>query len=326
MPTTLLKDRAAFADYQGVGGLVVVPWRRFGLHRLYVNSDEGQLVGWFDLLSNELVMEDLDLLRECRTALESYGNQHAIAALSGQCGPPPCESLSPPWCVPEVNGGDRTAVPGSAAMPTDSHWVDLASNSPGQGIRRLAVQSWEEDPFGVLTAELNGVYTDERSWRIGADGEEAVGVELARLPSGWRVLHSIPVHRGSSDIDHLAIGPSGVFTINAKHHPGGNVWIAGDNARVNGQRTLYVRKSRSEAARTSRILSAACGFDVPTMGVIAVVGAEGGVRIKEQPAEGTVFVLDHEDLSSWLIAQPTALQPHHAEVLFWWARRSTTWT
>jgi hypothetical protein len=248
-----------------------------------------------------LVVEDQNLLRECRAALEVYGNQHAIAALSDHLGPPSSESISLPRCVAEVSDYDPSAAPGSAITSTDSNWVDPADNSPGRGVRGLAVQRWDADPFTILTAELNGVYTEERSYRIGADAEEAVGAELARLPSGWWVLHSIPVGKDSSDIDHLAIGPSGVFTINAKHHPRANVWIAGDNVRVNGRKTFYVRNSRFETARTARILSATCGSKVPTVGVIAVVGAEGGVRVKwSKPADGAVIALDHEDLPTRL--------------------------
>ena len=188
------------------------------------------------------------------------------------------------------------------------------------------MECWESDSFRILEAEINGIYTEERAYRIGADGEEVVGAELARLPSSWRVLRSIPIGKRSSDIDHLVIGPGGVFTVNTKHHPGANVWIGGNNLLVNRKKMFYVRNSRFEAQRAARILSEACGFGVPTFGVIAVLGAEGGVRIKEQPADGDVYLLDCEDLSAWLKMRSSVLLPHQIAVLFWWARRSTTWT
>ena len=50
---------------------------------------------------------------------------------------------------------------------------------------------------------------------------------LAQLGPEWTVLHSVPVGRGKSDIDHIAIGPPGVFTINTKFSPGKDVWVAG---------------------------------------------------------------------------------------------------
>ena len=45
-----------------------------------------------------------------------------------------------------------------------------------------------------------------------------MGAELNRLGRhGWRVLHSIRL-ANRVDIDHLPIGPGGVFSINTKHH------------------------------------------------------------------------------------------------------------
>ncbi|MCE0446144.1 NERD domain-containing protein [Streptomyces tricolor] len=46
-----------------------------------------------------------------------------------------------------------------------------------------------------------------------------MGRELERLASyGWHVLHGVPKSNGG-DIDHLLIGPGGVFSLNTKTHP-----------------------------------------------------------------------------------------------------------
>ena len=78
-------------------------------------------------------------------------------------------------------------------------------------------------PVKTLLARVLGVHTDERAWRIGADGEEAVAARLAKLGGHWRVLHAVPVGDRGSDIDHVVIGPAVVFTINSKHHPHASV-------------------------------------------------------------------------------------------------------
>jgi hypothetical protein len=53
----------------------------------------------------------------------------------------------------------------------------------------------------------------------GAKGEEHVGGLLDELAAkGWHVLHDADFGRG--DIDHVAIGPAGVFTVETKSHPG----------------------------------------------------------------------------------------------------------
>lgn len=53
----------------------------------------------------------------------------------------------------------------------------------------------------------------------GAIAEEHVGSLLDRLPRDrWRVVHDVTLGRGN--VDHIVIGPPGVFTIETKSHPG----------------------------------------------------------------------------------------------------------
>lgn len=142
-----------------------------------------------------------------------------------------------------------------------------------------------------MLARVLGVHTEERGWRIGADGEEAVAARLAKLPDTWRVLHAVPIGNRGSDIDHVVIGPGGVYTVNAKHHPHASVWVGGNTFMVNGHKQPYVRNSRYEAARASRILTGLAGLPVFVTGVIAVIGAHEGLTIKSQPPGGDVYVV-----------------------------------
>src|SRR5271167_4761818 len=53
----------------------------------------------------------------------------------------------------------------------------------------------------------------------GATGEEQVGGLLDPMSDrGWRVIHDASLGRGN--VDHILIGPPGVFTIETKSHPG----------------------------------------------------------------------------------------------------------
>jgi hypothetical protein len=53
----------------------------------------------------------------------------------------------------------------------------------------------------------------------GATGEEQVGGLLETLASdGWSVIHEASF--GHGDVDHILIGPAGVFTVETKSHPG----------------------------------------------------------------------------------------------------------
>jgi Nuclease-related domain len=54
----------------------------------------------------------------------------------------------------------------------------------------------------------------------GAIGEEQVGALLDSFCDGelWSVLHDVSLGRGN--VDHLVIGPGGLFTVETKSHPG----------------------------------------------------------------------------------------------------------
>jgi Nuclease-related domain len=56
-------------------------------------------------------------------------------------------------------------------------------------------------------------------WGRGAAGEELVGEALDGLREcGWFALHDVQLDRGN--IDHVLIGPAGIFTIETKSHRG----------------------------------------------------------------------------------------------------------
>ena len=53
----------------------------------------------------------------------------------------------------------------------------------------------------------------------GASGEEHVGALLDEMTeSGWEVIHDASLGRGN--VDHILIGPAGVFTVETKSHGG----------------------------------------------------------------------------------------------------------
>ncbi|MBM0123447.1 NERD domain-containing protein [Pimelobacter simplex] len=179
--------------------------------------------------------------------------------------------------------------------------------------------------FKHVLSRLVGARTEERAWRFGADGEEAVAAQLLALGPAWRVLHAVRVGERGSDIDHVVVGPPGVFTVNAKHHPNASIWVGGDTFMVNGQRVPYIRNSRHEARRAARLLTEHAGFPVTAAGVIAVMGAHKGFKIRAQPEDGAVVVVTRRRIAHHLLSQPHRLSPREVDAVYDIARRSTTW-
>jgi hypothetical protein len=57
------------------------------------------------------------------------------------------------------------------------------------------------------------------AWRRGAAGERRTARLLDRLERhGWAVLHDLALLRSWANIDHLVIGPGGVFAIDSKQY------------------------------------------------------------------------------------------------------------
>ena len=83
----------------------------------------------------------------------------------------------------------------------------------------------------------------------GASGEEHVGGLLDELAGdGWLVIHDASLGRGN--IDHILIGPAGVFAIETKSHPG--------PVRTNRIHGATIAQARAEA----RAIAQLTGVDV----------------------------------------------------------------
>lgn len=175
--------------------------------------------------------------------------------------------------------------------------------------------------FARLLSRL-GRKSEADSWRAGLAGERTVGAELKRLaPAGWRVLHSVPLPR-DVDIDHLLIGPGGVFTINTKHHRQKRVWVGDTAATVNrGAPQAYVRKSRVEAKRVAGVLEGA-GVRVEVEPVLVFVGA---ASVEVVPSLLDVRVIRREREVSALGALGGKLSPAQIEAVYAVARDRRSW-
>ncbi|KGN40646.1 nuclease-related domain-containing protein [Knoellia aerolata] len=317
--------------------LVTTRWRRWGKDRLYVETPDGAKVGFCDLAADTI-----------HPALPEHAPALLAAVARWRAQPPhePASTVGPPQREPTPGpepapaptpeptpepGADPVVEPASLvtddlARPGPARpWVDLATNRAGAEAREQANAARDAAPVRTVLARVLGVHTDERAWRIGADGEVKVAAQLGKVERKdprWRFLHAVPVGGRGSDIDHVIIGPGGVFTANAKHHPGAKIWVGGSTFIVNGSKQPYVRNARHEAQRAARLLTDACGFPIHVQGLIVTVNAQH-VVVKSQP-EG-VSVLPRMQLTTWLLRHGDILTGEQVDAIYEVARRSTTW-
>ncbi|MFF7352919.1 nuclease-related domain-containing protein [Streptomyces filipinensis] len=230
--------------------LHVTRWKRYGHDRLYANLPDGTAVGWADVTTGDI------------TVLRAEHRDDVIAVLTKHL-----QNLTEP--VPSGRARESQARP---VLPPLTPADDLAANPPGQSLRDLL----DESGPGLMervVSRLLGRPSEWDRWRKGLAGERRVGAELNRLGrQGWRALHSIPL-ANKVDIDHLLIGPGGVFNINTKHHDKRAVWVGDDSVKVDhGKPAPYARKSRAEAKRVARVLERYCDFPIRVEPVLVFVG------------------------------------------------------
>jgi hypothetical protein len=322
-----------------VRGILVTRWRRYGKDRLYVTARDGSSVGWHDLQTGATHFEQSADGDAVRGAVDSWLKEHPTkerSARTPQLATAP--TAEPTRHHPSSNTSDMWGpLRNSEALSSEKvhtrqeafesaqNWDDLADRRAGAEARKQARGLRAMAPVSTLAARILGIHTEERAWRIGADGEEKVASQLAKLAKAdgrWRYLHAIPVGTNGCDIDHIVIGPGGIYTLNSKHHPGSTIWVAGNTFLVNGQYQPYLRNSRHEAQRASRLLTRACGRTVVAIGVVVPVGADK-VAIKTVPTD--VHVVPGMQLVAWLRKRDEVLERHDVDVVFEAARRSTTW-
>lgn len=124
----------------------------------------------------------------------------------------------------------------------------LLSREPGYAVaaKCLEVQTDAErlDPT-LRSGGRVRLADDAWSWYVGACGEKEVGGHLARLGSEWMVRHAVPIGAGTQDVDHLVIGPTGVFALNTKHHRDASAWVGDHVLRLGGSNTRHLDQASS---------------------------------------------------------------------------------
>jgi hypothetical protein len=144
--------------------------------------------------------------------------------------------------------------------------------------------------FWKLIASLN----KRRRYRLGYEGETAVGQELNQLMlDGYRVYHDFPA--GKFNIDHIVVGPSGVFavetkarskTISANSTPDYMVKYDGKRLQFpNGTDVQAIEQAKRQAKSLSKWLQSATGERVSVRPVLVLPGwfvertASGGIPV-----------------------------------------------
>lgn len=188
---------------------------------------------------------------------------------------------------------------------------DLARNEPGEALVRQAI------------AETGGALGNS-SWHKGIEGEERMADLLLLLEErGWKVLHSVPCPVGG-DIDHLAIGPGGIWAINTKNRPRKRISVTSTGVTESGAPSdpELLQRSGSEAESAAEVLSHSLRRDVEVRPALAYVGVSAVVG--EHRSEG-VLIMEGTRLINELDSADVEFGPSEVADIYAVARDARHW-
>jgi len=146
-----------------------------------------------------------------------------------------------------------------------------------------------------------GRVLDPERLRRGISGEEAVADALAGLPSSYWVLHGVST--GHGDVDHVVIGPTGVFALETKAWDG-KFYRSRGQLYCNGKPAEHVLRQARGAAGQVRELLLAAGIDEWVEAVVVAARASvsrSPVRFRKS------YVISIKDLVGFVTDRPQSL-------------------
>jgi hypothetical protein len=231
-----------------------------------------------------------------------------------------------------ITGDDRSTV--SAPRVEAQSPVAPARWEPSNHALRecLALQA-DAAPLSLL-ARLFGVdplARDARRSYSGALAELALADSLAALDAEWTVLHSVPVEsehaRRHPAIDHLVIGPAGIFSVTAHSHAGQAIWVGERTFIVDDVRLDHLAAADDAASAASELLTAALALGGSTTEAVVipciVVDSPATLQIRQRP--GRIQVTTTRTFTVWLASLPRLLSPAVVDTLSVVALQSSTW-
>jgi hypothetical protein len=148
-------------------------------------------------------------------------------------------------------------------------------------------------------------------WRQGAEGEQATARALRRLVSdGWTLVHDVEI--GHGNLDHILVGPPGVFLLETKKLHGamtverGVLSVRWREDPTDGYDNVQLAPRMR--ARAAELSAAPRSQGIDRVWVQPTVVLWGAFEQRSIQSDGVAWI-DGRALAAVLLARPTALTP-----------------
>jgi nuclease-like protein len=203
---------------------------------------------------------------------------------------------------------------------------DLDLGTPGASGRREHERRRErrEDQtrkrhprLGNLLLKLQDAPEHEKAWATGAGGEAALAASLAHRCPEAIVLHDRRLPGTRANIDHLAIGPSGVYVIDAKRYKGKievrKPFFGEAKLFIRGRDKTKLVEGLERQVEAVRLMLNSSELQVPVYGCFCFVNPEGQSGGTKLPLLRTLHINGYPLLFprklAKLLKQPGGLDP-----------------
>lgn len=204
---------------------------------------------------------------------------------------------------------DRDREPASVVTPA------VPGRFAGQSVvEELLRQHGDRPPRSRLARTFGASPLDanERSWLRAAQAEMIVGDILARLPNGYNVYHSLPIRNTAFWIDHLVLGPGGIFSISSKTRWDRDLTGSPRSIQIGAHAVPYLRDAQFESAQITALLAAAMPATTVVQPVVVLVNPHKILLARKPDA---VTVIDSPRLRRWLVGHQQVFSPEQQAAL-----------
>lgn len=176
--------------------------------------------------------------------------------------------------------------------------------------------------IGMMLVAAFKVWTTRkrmRRLRLGRDGERVVGQFLEQLrEQGFQIFHDVPTGRGN--LDHVMLGPQGVFAIETKtvskpRRGDAKVRFDGERVVVGGHKPDRdpIAQARAEASWLRQFLCESSGRSVTVRPIVVYPGWY--VESERSQGDGDVWVLNPRALPAFVEHAPHVLLAEDVKLL-----------
>ncbi|MFI2754253.1 nuclease-related domain-containing protein [Cellulomonas sp. P22] len=152
----------------------------------------------------------------------------------------------------------------------------------------------------------------------------SVRLRLDGLTShGWHVVHGVPLGRQGTVVDHLLIGPGGIFTVTERSHPGERIRVSRRTMSISDKPVPYLRDAHLEATRVQSLLRSAVGSQLT---VRAVIVLQGVIEMRPGERPDDALVVARSDVPGVFHNLLERLEAPRVDAIAAVARQRTTWS